>query len=44
MEKFFKDRLCKHKKSFRYDSKKNATELANFVWEKKHANTETSLE
>ena len=44
IEKSFKDRLCKHKKSFRYDSKKNATELSNFLWVKKHANTETSLE
>ena len=36
----FKDRLY----TFRYESKKNATELSNFVWENKHANTETSLE
>ena len=39
-----KDRLYKHKNSFRYESKKNATELSNLVWENKHANTETSLE
>ena len=43
-ENSFKDRLYKHKNSFRYESKKNATELSNFVWENKHANTETSLE
>ena len=40
----FKDRLYKHKNSFKYESKKNATELSNFVWENKHENTETSLE
>ena len=34
-----KDRLHKHKNSFRYESKKNAIELSNFVWENKHANT-----
>ena len=43
-ENTFKDRFYKHKKSFRYESKKNATELSNLVWENKHANTETSLE
>ena len=40
----FKDRFYKHKNSFRYESKKNALELDNFVWENKHAHTETSLE
>ena len=25
-------------------TKKNATELSNFIWENEHANTETSLE
>ena len=44
MENTFKDRLYKHKNSFRYESKKSALELFNFVWENKHANTETSLE
>ena len=39
-----KDRLCKPKNSFRYGSKKNATDLSNFVGENKHANPETSLE
>ena len=43
-ENTFKDRFYKHKNSFRYESKKNATELSNFVWENIHANTETSLE
>ena len=40
----FKERLHKHKNLFRYESKKNSTELSNFVWENKHGNTETSLE
>ena len=43
-ENTFKDRLYKHKNSFRYESKKNASEPSNFVWENKHANTETYLE
>ena len=42
--KTFRNRLYKHKNSSRYESKKNATELFNFVWEKKHVNTEISLE
>ena len=45
-ENTIKDRLCKHKKSFRHKSKKKPkrTELSKFVWENKHVNTETSLE
>ena len=43
-ENTFKNRLYKHKNSFRYESKKNATELSNFVQENKHAYAETSLE
>ena len=43
-ENTFKDRLYKHKNSFGYESKKNAAELSNILWENKHANTETSLE
>ena len=39
-----KDRLYKHKNLFRYDSKKNATELSSFVGDSKHADTETSPE
>ena len=42
-ENTFKDRFYKHKNSFKYESKRNATELSNFVWEKKHANTRTNL-
>ena len=37
-ENIFKDRLYKHKNSFRYESKKNATELPNFIWENKYSN------
>ena len=42
-ENTFKDRFYKHKNSFKYESKQNATELSNFVWENKRENTETSL-
>ena len=40
----FKDILYTHNNSFRYESKKNTTELSIFVWENKHGNTERSLE
>ena len=39
----FKDRFYKHKNSFKYRSKRNATELSTFVWENKHANTKRIL-
>ena len=39
-----KDGLYKHKNSFIFQSKKNATKPSNFVWQNKHADTETSLE
>ena len=42
-ENIFKGRFYKHKNSFTYESKRNATELSNFVWENKHTNTETNL-
>ena len=42
-EKTFKDRFHKHKKSFKYESKRNSKELSNFVWKNKHANIETNL-
>ena len=42
-ENTFKDRSYKHKNSFKYESKHNATELPNFVWENKHTSTETNL-
>ena len=41
-ENTFKDRFYKHKNSFKYESERNTTKLSNFVWEKKHANTETN--
>ena len=42
-ENTFKDRFYKHKNSFKYEIKRNATELLNFVWENKHANTKANL-
>ena len=42
-ENTFKDRFYKHKNSFKYESKRNAMEISNFVWENKHTNTETNL-
>ena len=42
-ENTFKDRFYKHKNSFKYETKRNATELSNFAWENKHANTEKNL-
>ena len=39
----FKDQFYKHKNSFKYECKCNATELSNFAWENKHANTESNL-
>ena len=43
-ENTFKDRFYKHKNSFKYESKRNAMKLSNFIWENKHANTEKNLE
>ena len=34
-ENTFKDRLYKHKNSFKYETKKNSNELSNYVWDKK---------
>ena len=34
-EHTFNDRLYKHNNSFKYDSKRNSTELPNFIWGKK---------
>ena len=42
-ENTFKDLFYKHKNSFKCESKCNTTELSNFLWENKHANTETNL-
>ena len=32
-ESAFKDRLYKRKNSFKSESKRNATELSNFIWD-----------
>ena len=37
----FKDRLYKHKNSFKYESKRNGTELSNFIWVQKKKKTVT---
>ena len=42
-ENTFKDRFYKHKNSFKYESKRNATELSNSILENKPANTERNL-
>ena len=39
----FKDRFYKHKNSFKYENKHNATKLSKLVWENKHAITEKNL-
>ena len=39
----FKDRLYKHKNSFKYENKRNATELPNFIWDQKSKNMDVSL-
>ena len=35
-ESIFKNRLYKHKNSFGHETKKNVTELSNFIWKNKH--------
>ena len=42
-ENTFKDQFYKHIDSFKYGSKRNATELSNFEWENKYANTDKDL-
>ena len=42
-ENTLEDSVYKHKNSFKYESKRNAKKLSNFVWENKHTNTETNL-
>ena len=39
----FKDRLYKQKSSFKYETKKNNTELSNQVWDKKRDKQEISF-
>ena len=44
-ENIFKDNMIyKHKNSFKYETKKNSTELANHVWVKKKDKLETPLQ
>ena len=43
-ENTFKDRFYKHRNSFKYENKRNATELSSFVWENKRERTDTNLE
>ena len=43
-ENSFKDRLYKHRNSFKYESKANSTELSKYIWElKKHGNPEPTI-
>ena len=43
-ESFFEDRLYKHKNLFKYENKRNATELSDFIWDQKSKNIDVSLE
>ena len=43
-ENTFKDRLYKHKNSFKYETKKNSAELSNYVWDKEKDKQEISFE
>ena len=40
----FNDRLYKHRNTFKYENKRNATELSNFTWDLKSKNIDVSLE
>ena len=40
-ENTFKDRLYKHRNSFKYESKANATELSKHIWENKNSSIPT---
>ena len=42
-ENTFKDRLYKHKNSFKYETKKISTELSNYIWDKKKDKQEISF-
>ena len=44
LTEFFKDRLYKHKNSFKYENKQNKTELSNFIWDQKSKYIDVSLE
>ena len=43
-ESSFKVRPYKHKNSFKYEKKRNATELSNFIWDQRSKNIDVSLE
>ena len=43
-EHTFKDRLYKHNNSFKYESKRNSTELSNFIWVKKKEKINVDLD
>ena len=43
-ESSFKDRLYKHKSYFKYENKRNTTELSNFIWDQKSKSVDVSLE
>ena len=43
-ERKFKDRIYKHNNSFKYMSKKNSTELFNFIWCKKEEKINVDLD
>ena len=43
-EHTFKDRLYKHNNSFTYESKRNSTELSNFIWGKKKEQINVDLD
>ena len=43
-ESSFKERLYKHKNSFKYENKQNTTEFSNFIWDQKSKNIDVSFE
>ena len=43
-EQTFKDRLYKHKNSFKFKSKRNSTGLSNFIWDEKKDKTNEALD
>ena len=40
----FKDTLYKHNSSFKYESKRNSTELSSFIWGKKKEKVNVNLD
>ena len=40
----FKYRLYKHNNSFKYESKRNSTELSNFIWGRKREKINVDLD